>query len=125
MTTVAIERRPGRPNVLAKAWAFVRRHVLTAYSILFFVYLLLPIAVPVLPLQTAIRHQIVKGRSDYQDELGWPALARQVERLAPGSDVVLASNYGEAGALELFGHALTCHRQIRGLNRQRGKGAVQ
>jgi len=48
----------------------------------------------------------VKARSDYQDELGWPALARQVERLAPGSDVVLASNYGEAGALQLFGHAL-------------------
>jgi len=47
VTTVAIERRPGRPNVLAKAWAFVRRHVLTAYSILFFVYLLLPIAVVV------------------------------------------------------------------------------
>ena len=28
-------------------WAFVRRHVLTAYSILFFIYLLLPIAVVV------------------------------------------------------------------------------
>jgi hypothetical protein len=48
----------------------------------------------------------VKARSDYQDQLGWPTLARQVGRLAPGSDVVLASNYGEAGALELFGHAL-------------------
>jgi hypothetical protein len=67
---------------------------------------LLLVGLPVLPLYTAIRHGIVKARSDYQDELGWPTLARQVERLAPGSDVVLASNYGEAGALELFGHAL-------------------
>jgi len=31
--------------VFASVWRFVRRHVLTAYSILFFVYLLLPIAV--------------------------------------------------------------------------------
>jgi spermidine/putrescine transport system permease protein len=38
--------RPRR-SVLATVWAFVRRHVLTAYSILFFIYLLLPIAVVV------------------------------------------------------------------------------
>jgi spermidine/putrescine transport system permease protein len=45
MSTVAVER--ARPSVLAKVWAFVRHHILTAYSILFFVYLLLPIAVVV------------------------------------------------------------------------------
>jgi spermidine/putrescine transport system permease protein len=33
--------------VLASVWAFVKRHVLTVYSILFFVYLMLPIAVVV------------------------------------------------------------------------------
>ncbi len=47
MNTVAVERRPARPKVLAKVWAFVRHHILTAYSILFFAYLLLPIAVVV------------------------------------------------------------------------------
>jgi spermidine/putrescine transport system permease protein len=47
MSTVAVERRPARPKVLAKVWAFVRHHILTAYSILFFAYLLLPIAVVV------------------------------------------------------------------------------
>lgn len=31
---------------------------------------------------------------------------RKVERLAGGTDVIVASNYGEAGALELFGHGL-------------------
>jgi spermidine/putrescine transport system permease protein len=45
MSAVAVER--ARPSVLAKVWAFVRHHILTAYSILFFVYLLLPIAVVV------------------------------------------------------------------------------
>jgi spermidine/putrescine transport system permease protein len=37
------ERRP-----LSSMWAFARRHVLTVYSILFFAYLLLPIAIVVL-----------------------------------------------------------------------------
>jgi spermidine/putrescine transport system permease protein len=45
MSAVAVER--AGPNVLAKVWAFVKHHILTAYSILFFVYLLLPIAVVV------------------------------------------------------------------------------
>jgi spermidine/putrescine transport system permease protein len=47
MSTVAVERRPGQRGALAATWAFVRHHVLTVYSILFFVYLLLPIAVVV------------------------------------------------------------------------------
>jgi len=46
MSTVAVPA-PRERNVLASVWAFVRRHVLTVYSILFFVYLLLPIAVVV------------------------------------------------------------------------------
>jgi spermidine/putrescine transport system permease protein len=45
MSAVALER--AGPNVLAKVWAFVKHHILTAYSVLFFVYLLLPIAVVV------------------------------------------------------------------------------
>jgi spermidine/putrescine transport system permease protein len=47
MSAVAVERRPARPSVLARAWVFVKHHVLTVYSILFFAYLLLPIAVVV------------------------------------------------------------------------------
>jgi spermidine/putrescine transport system permease protein len=48
VSTVAVERRAaGGPGVLARTWAFVRHHILTVYSILFFVYLLLPIAVVV------------------------------------------------------------------------------
>jgi spermidine/putrescine transport system permease protein len=49
--TVAAERiavARHRPGVLARAWAFVRHHVLTAYAVFAFVYLMLPIAVVVL-----------------------------------------------------------------------------
>jgi spermidine/putrescine transport system permease protein len=45
MSTVAVEVRRSRPSALSRAWAFVRHHILTVYSVLFFAYLLLPIAV--------------------------------------------------------------------------------
>jgi spermidine/putrescine transport system permease protein len=45
MTSVAAEIGRPRRSVFGVAWAFVRRHVLTFYSILFFGYLMLPIAV--------------------------------------------------------------------------------
>ena len=59
-----------------------------------------------LPLHTAVRHGIVKARSDYQSEVGWPAYVRLVEEHAAGADVIVAENYGEAGALKLFGRGL-------------------
>ncbi len=66
----------------------------------------LPIGLPVLPLSTANAHGVIAARTDYQDEIGWPQLARTVERNAAGANVVLTSNYGEAGALDLFGRRL-------------------
>jgi spermidine/putrescine transport system permease protein len=44
MTSIAVEHHERR-KPLAAVWAFVKRHVLTAYSILFFAYLLLPIVI--------------------------------------------------------------------------------
>ncbi len=45
MTAVTATTPRARRNVLSSVWALVRHHILTAYSILFFVYLMLPIAV--------------------------------------------------------------------------------
>ena len=78
--------------------------VAVGYAAVFVVAL--PQVLPVYPLATAISQGVVKSRSDYQDELGWPALAAQVGRLSRGADVVIASNYGEAGALDMFGRGL-------------------
>jgi spermidine/putrescine transport system permease protein len=44
MTSIAVEHRERRKPLTA-AWAFVKHHVLTVYSMLFFAYLLLPIAI--------------------------------------------------------------------------------
>jgi spermidine/putrescine transport system permease protein len=60
MTSVAVEVRSARPSAPSRAWAFVRRHVLTAYSILFFAYLMLPIAVVI-----AFSFNGPKGRFNY------------------------------------------------------------
>jgi hypothetical protein len=87
-------------------WASPRglRVFFAAYAI--FLLVLLPVGVPVLPEKTAIDLGLMDARSDYADELGWPELARNVERHARGADVVLAANYGEAGALALYGRGL-------------------
>ena len=66
----------------------------------------LPLTLPVLPLHTAVRLGVIKARDDYQSEVGWPAYAHLVESHAAGANVIVTDNYGEAGALKLFGHQL-------------------
>ena len=68
--------------------------------------LILPILLPVLPLHTAERHGVISARGDYQSEIGWPAYVREVEQHAGGTEVIVAANYGEAGALRVFGRGL-------------------
>ncbi len=87
-------------------WATRRRLQIVAAVFVALLVVMLPLGLPVLPLRTADRLGIVDARSDYQDEVGWHRLARDVERHAAGTDVVLALNYGEAGALQLFGRNL-------------------
>jgi hypothetical protein len=87
-------------------WGTRRRIVIAGAAFVVIGLVSLPIALPVLPLHTAVRVGVVKDRSDYQSEVGWPAYVRLVERRAAGTDVIIADNYGEAGALELFGRGL-------------------
>ena len=87
-------------------WATRRRLQLVGAVFVAIGLVSLPLALPVLPLHTAVRHGVVKARSDYQSEIGWPAYVRLVERHAKGADVIVTDNYGEAGALELFGRHL-------------------
>jgi spermidine/putrescine transport system permease protein len=59
--SVAVESLPiRRARRVAGAWAFARRHVLTAYALLAFVYLLLPVAVVIM---FSFNHP--KGRFNY------------------------------------------------------------
>jgi hypothetical protein len=84
-------------------WAVGKRLRRVAVAFFALLVIMLPVGLPVFPLKTADRLGILKARSDYQDEIGWPQLAADVRGLSHGRDVVLVRNYGEAGALELFG----------------------
>ena len=74
---------------------------------------LLPIGLPILPAKLMADSGIWNARKDFADMVGWPDLAEQVtavyQRL-PLSDrssvMILASNYGEAGALDFYGRGL-------------------
>lgn len=87
-------------------WLTRRRLWLTGAAFVAVDIVALPILLPVLPLHTAERHGVISARSDYQSEIGWPEYVHQVGQLAGNAEVIIAANYGEAGALELFGHGL-------------------
>ena len=57
---VTLPARRHRQSALARAWAFVKRHALTVYSLLFFAYLMLPIGVVI-----AFSFNNPKGRFNY------------------------------------------------------------
>jgi 4-amino-4-deoxy-L-arabinose transferase-like glycosyltransferase len=68
-----------------------------------------PVVVPVYSARGAIKHGYMKA-SFFKDEIGWPELTTQVVRAwdgLPAADrangAVVARNYGEAAALELYG----------------------
>jgi hypothetical protein len=87
----------GRPRLL-QAWTAAT----VAVSIV-----LSPLGLPILPPRAMADSGIWKARKDFADMYGWPELARQVtaayEALPDRSNaLVLAGNYGEAGAIERY-----------------------
>jgi len=80
-----------------------------------------PLGIPILPASIVGSSGIWKARMDYADMFGWPALAGQVAgvyRGLPadqrGSTVILAANFGEAGAIDEYGPALGLPRAASG-----------
>lgn len=83
---------------------------------------LLPLSLPVLSANAMVRSGIWKVRTDYADEVGWPELVAAVARVYDqvpvperASTAIFTGNYGEAGAIDLYGsryglpHALSGH----------------
>jgi 4-amino-4-deoxy-L-arabinose transferase-like glycosyltransferase len=114
---VAFERATSAPG--RRAWRAVAVALPLAGMLA-----LVPFALPVLPVGTFIRYQAALGRKPdavehhrmgalpqhYADMFGWPELADSVARVAATLTpderrraIVIADNYGEAGALEMFG----------------------
>ena len=109
------------PMEMSKRW-FRAAYV---WAILLSGLAMLPFGAPILPLETLVRYQnalplqnAVQVEQDsegeihqlYADMLGWPDMAATVatvyHRLPPSDQAkcaILAGNYGEAGAIDLFG----------------------
>jgi hypothetical protein len=71
---------------------------------------LLPIALPLVPQPALHSTRLDTLRTDFADTVGWPQLASQVGAVydalpAPqrAAAAILASNYGEAGAIDIYG----------------------
>jgi hypothetical protein len=83
------------------------------------------IALPVLPAADA--GPVVNLNEDVGETIGWPDLARTVARVDrglpdPGGAVIVAGNYGEAGALDRYGPGLGLPRVYSGHNAYAGWG---
>jgi 4-amino-4-deoxy-L-arabinose transferase-like glycosyltransferase len=77
------------------------------------------IALPVLPAKDA--DPVVELNPDIGETIGWPELARTVDRVDhrlgdPSSLVILTDNYGEAGAVDRFGPGLGLPQAYSGHN---------
>ncbi len=64
-----------------------------------------PMIAPFLPTEAMVDLGLDEIREDYAEMVGWPELAAAVDEAAAstGTTVVLAGNYGVAGAIERFG----------------------
>jgi hypothetical protein len=86
---------------------------------------------PVAPVNSAWWKRAVKVQGDFREELGWPELVQTVAGIRhalPAQDRtrlgILAGNYGEAGAINLYGPSHGLPQAISGINSfwQRGYG---
>lgn len=124
-----------------ETWLESRRalHVLARPAFLFVLLaggaILLPLGLPILPVETFIRYQHFVGleppRTEklklaelpqvYADMFGWEEMTRTIagvyQSLAPeerGRCAIFASNYGEAGAIDFFGARYGLPKSISG-----------
>ncbi len=86
---------------------------------------------PIFPIKSPMWKRAVKIQGDFREEVGWPELTETVVRIRdslPGKDRahlgILAGNYGEAGAINLYGPSYGLPRAISGINSfwERGYG---
>lgn len=111
-----------RAQCLADRWkkiAVAAASVALALNIAVVAVFVLPLAPP----GTPWFRSLIKARSDLAEEIGWPEMVAEVARirdsLSPaeqGQLGILAANYGEAGAINLYGPERGLPRAISGIN---------
>ncbi len=81
------------------------------------------IALPVAPINSPLWDTVSGIHGEFEEMIGWPELVEAVANIYAGipaqdkpATVVLAQNYGEAGAVNLLGQAYGLPRAISGMN---------
>jgi 4-amino-4-deoxy-L-arabinose transferase-like glycosyltransferase len=98
--------------VPAAAW-FARHRGLLVATLTLNVAISVLVALPVLPVGTLAKTPIADINQAVSDQVGWPVYVRQITDVyaaLPAADreraVIVTANYGEAGALDRYGHDL-------------------
>ncbi len=105
---VALERFAAAPS------RRVRPPVIAGAVIALALVFILPALPQVLPVRSEralARSSLWDDRTDYGDEIGWPELTREVARARRAGPIV-TENYGEAGAVDLYGPKLGLPRAL-------------
>ncbi len=83
----------------------------------------LALTLPVAPVNSAWFQRAVKTQGDFREELGWPELVGSVAQIRDSLSVgdrvhlgIMAGNYGEAGAINLYGPSHGLPQAISGIN---------
>lgn len=87
------------------------------------------VALPLAPIGSPWFRFASANNGDFVEELGWPELAGEVARIRdslPPADRahfgILAANYGEAGALDMYGPSYGLPRPLSGINSYWARG---
>jgi 4-amino-4-deoxy-L-arabinose transferase-like glycosyltransferase len=107
-----------------ESWTLRRRpwvRPMVAAALTLQALVLLPLALPVLPEPLMARSFLAQARTDFAATVGWHDLVAQVDTIYRGlspqdqaTAVILANNYGEAGAINTYGHPMGLPEAVSG-----------
>lgn len=113
---------------LRKGWAAAARTLAWA-ALVFDAVLIFAIALPSAPVNSPRWKFAAKNNGDLVEELGWPELTQAVAQIRDSLPAeershtgILAANYGEAGAISLYGPKYDLPRPLSGINSYWAKG---
>jgi 4-amino-4-deoxy-L-arabinose transferase-like glycosyltransferase len=125
--SVWLERKPSRASEVARSTI----RAIVCVVLVADIVVVAAVAVPVAPAGSDWAKRAMALNEDFREEIGWPELVEsiaQVRDSLPNEDRaslgILAVNYGEAGAVNLYGPQHGLPRAISGVNSfwQRGYG---
>ncbi len=110
---VGAMRRKWTHSLRALAWALLVADALVAGSMV----------VPIAPPDSTWGRMAIRRNADFQEEIGWPELVATVANIRDSLPAenraqvgILAGNYGEAGAINLYGPHYGLPEAISGMN---------